>query len=114
MDDRHWNDDDDEDDEYPFGDWLSEVEEWDIETSCVVCGEGDCLDNCQCCGMPLCHMHAELGVGFCPDCPTVGYHPDYMPLTFRERLHDTIKHLSIRIHCWLHPLPSAFDDEIPF
>lgn len=38
----------------------------DDEYCCVICGEPGCVDACVC-GAPLCHMHFELGAGFCND-----------------------------------------------
>ena len=38
------------------------------------CNEKGCFfhatDCCQCCGVGLCHMHLELGCGFCRNCPS--------------------------------------------
>ena len=41
-------------------------EEEDFQSCCVICGEPNCVDACVC-GAPLCHMHFELGAGFCND-----------------------------------------------
>ena len=114
MDDFYYYDDEEDDDDYPYGGNGYDDGVFDYETSCAVCGRADCLDNCQSCGAPLCHMHSELGVGFCPECPTIWYRPESIPLPLKERLHDAIKHLLIRVHCWLHPPPQINDDEIPF
>ena len=42
-------------------------EESDPEYACIKCGENS-SDQCQACGAPLCHMHFELGAGFCGRC----------------------------------------------
>ena len=42
----------------------------DPESACIVCGDQRTLEECCCCGAPLCPMHYELGAGFCRECPT--------------------------------------------
>jgi hypothetical protein len=44
--------------------------DFDFEKACINCLSPDCVDVCECCGMPLCIPCHELGVGFCDDCPT--------------------------------------------
>ena len=53
-----------------YDDFFDETEDLDdLESECFRCGElAD--GQCCCCGSPLCHMHFELGAGFCPVCPT--------------------------------------------
>ncbi len=53
-----------------FFDSFDETEDFDdLESECFRCGE-PADGECCCCGEPLCHMHFELGAGFCPACPT--------------------------------------------
>lgn len=53
----------------PFEDEDNYAHEDDPETTCAECNRPG-IDNCQCCGAPLCGMHSEVGAGFCKDCPT--------------------------------------------
>ena len=47
----------------------------DPEYLCIKCADvGD--DACDACGAPLCHMHNELGVGFCGKCDIETYMRD--------------------------------------
>lgn len=32
---------------------------------------------CECCGVPICSEHHEVGAGFCKNCPKPGWTPDY-------------------------------------
>ena len=50
-------------------------EGWDHDEDDELCSVPTCdqltdSDTCECCGIPLCPMHHELGCGFCPQCPT--------------------------------------------
>ena len=44
------------------------------EQDYYVCSVLGCIipatNECVCCGMPLCHMHSEIGANFCKNCPT--------------------------------------------
>lgn len=60
-------------DDENYDEWWED--ERDYETTCEeitrngICGE-PATDICQCCGKLLCHMHREIGGGFCRGCPT--------------------------------------------
>lgn len=50
-----------------------EDDDWgDLAFLCTRCANpGD--DACEACGAPLCHMHFELGAGFCGRCDIETY-----------------------------------------
>lgn len=58
---------------YPYDEYEYDEDDY-YEDEEEMCGEINCtmnaIDQCQCCGMPLCHMHSEIGAGFCRGCPT--------------------------------------------
>ena len=56
-------------DDWPEDDRFLE-DPWDIENLCVDCGRQTCAELCCECGLPICPMCAETGVGFCSQCPT--------------------------------------------
>jgi hypothetical protein len=61
---------------YPYDEFEYDEDYYDEDyyDEGFTCLEDDCNlptnAECQCCGGPLCHMHNELGCGFCTDCPT--------------------------------------------
>ena len=111
LDAEYWDDEDDED--YTYGCDEDGWYQYDPETTCIVCGSSDCVDQCECCGSPLCHMHSELGVGFCPSCPTQTYWPEYMPETFTDKLRGVFNSIK---NLFTHRAPIVYfsDEEIPF
>jgi len=62
-----------------FDDDLDDDDSYSPDEDEECCGECDdvAVDECQCCGKPLCVMHSEIGAGFCKDCPTKDYKPEY-------------------------------------
>lgn len=74
-----------EDDWFIDDDDWSEFDAWDdVSTLCVQCGEGDCLDTCQCCGAPLCLFHAECQAMFCMPCLNSPDFADRMAAIYKE------------------------------
>lgn len=65
-DDDDFYDDDFFDDDYN----LDACVDYNLD-ACVDCGSPNAFDQCQCCGGWLCHMHSEVGGGFCRCCPTL-------------------------------------------
>jgi len=54
------------------GEDFDDEEDCEPELACIECGkQGN--DTCQECGLPLCHMHHELGAGFCKKHPSQYY-----------------------------------------
>lgn len=68
--------------------------------ACVDCGSPNLSAMCECCGGWLCHMHSEIGAGFCKACPTQEWIDDQnktpMPI------------VPIR------PIRAGLDDDLPF
>lgn len=86
-----------------YDEWEYEDEdEWqhDLHRSCVICGNRTVGDSCDQCGLPLCPMHWETGVGFCDTCPTEDYYPSWVAdEAFTTRYAEKISRLarSIRV-----------------
>jgi hypothetical protein len=114
--------DQEHEEEYDEDEWDDDWDDEDLETACGNCLAPTCGDECDECGVPLCHMCAECVANFCEKCPTERFRYPWEDEVKEERsLCEKLKAIcggwlcEVKWTLWRSPrMDSSPNEDLPF